>query len=40
VVATGRASFYVYNEPREFDALIEGIEAAARLFRAPVRSGA
>ena len=40
VVATGRASFYVYNEPREFDALVEGIEAAARLFRAPVHTGA
>lgn len=40
VVATGRASFYVYNEPEEFDALIEGIEAAARLFRAPVHTGA
>ncbi|MCH8008467.1 MAG: cysteine desulfurase [Chloroflexi bacterium] len=40
VVATGRASFYVYNEPTEFDALIEGIEAAARLFRAPVHTGA
>ena len=40
VVATGRASFYVYNEATEFDALIEGIEAAARLFRAPVHTGA
>jgi len=40
VVATGRASFYVYNEETEFDALIEGIEAAARLFSAPVHTGA
>ena len=40
VVATARASFYVYNEKEEFDALIEGIEAAARLFRAPVHTGA
>ncbi len=40
VVATGRASFYVYNEAKEFDALIEGIEAAVRLFRAPVHTGA
>ncbi len=40
VVATARASFYVYNEQEEFDALIEGIEAAARLFRVPVHTGA
>ncbi len=40
VVATARASFYVYNEKEEFDALIEGIEAAARLFRVPVHTGA
>jgi cysteine desulfurase/selenocysteine lyase len=39
VVATARASFYVYNSSEELDALIEGIEAAARLFSAPVRSG-
>ena len=31
-VATGRASFYVYNREDEVDALIEGIYAAARLF--------
>ncbi|MCH7488265.1 MAG: cysteine desulfurase [Chloroflexi bacterium] len=36
VVATARASFYVYNSEEELDALVEGIEAAARLFRAPV----
>ena len=35
VVATARASFYVYNTIDELDALVEGIQAAARLFRAP-----
>ena len=40
VVATGRASFYVYNAGEELDALMEGIEAAKRLFRAPARTGA
>ena len=35
VVATARASFYVYNKEEELDALIEGIQAAVRLFRAP-----
>jgi cysteine desulfurase/selenocysteine lyase len=35
VVATARASFYVYNTIEELDVLAEGIEAAARLFRAP-----
>jgi len=39
VVATGRASFYVYNTEEELDALIEGIEATERLFRAPARTG-
>ena len=39
VVATARASFYVYNTNEELDVLVEGIEAAARLFSAPVRSG-
>ncbi len=40
VVATARASFYVYNDKEEFDALIEGIEEAARMFSVPVRTGA
>ena len=39
VVATARASFYVYNTGDELDALVEGIEAAARLFRAPALTG-
>ncbi|MDP3766473.1 MAG: cysteine desulfurase, partial [Dehalococcoidia bacterium] len=36
VVATARASFYVYNTREELDVLVEGIEATKRLFRAPV----
>jgi cysteine desulfurase/selenocysteine lyase len=39
VVATARASFYVYNAIEELDVLVEGIQAAERLFRAPVHSG-
>ncbi|MEX1253677.1 MAG: cysteine desulfurase [Dehalococcoidia bacterium] len=39
VVATARASFYVYNTSEELDTLVEGVEAAARLFNAPVHSG-
>jgi len=39
VVAMGRASFYVYNTEEELDALVEGIEATKRLFRAPARTG-
>ena len=38
-VATARASFYVYNTVEELDALVEGIQATARLFRAPVHTG-
>ena len=38
-VATARASFYLYNTVDELDALVEGIQAAARLFRAPVHTG-
>jgi cysteine desulfurase/selenocysteine lyase len=38
VVATARASFYVYNAEEELDALVEGIQAAARLFRAPAHT--
>ena len=40
VVATARASFYIYNRENELDTLIEGIEAAARLFRAPASTRA
>ncbi|MBV9879268.1 MAG: SufS family cysteine desulfurase, partial [Gemmatirosa sp.] len=32
VPATTRASFYVYSEPADVDALVEGVEAARRLF--------
>ena len=39
-VATARASFYIYNTVDELDTLIEGIEAAARLFRAPAATRA
>lgn len=39
VVATARASFYVYNEEQELDALVDGIEAAVRLFRVPAHTG-
>jgi cysteine desulfurase/selenocysteine lyase len=39
VVATARASFYVYNTIEELDVLVEGIQDAARLFRAPARTG-
>ncbi|MEX2159507.1 MAG: cysteine desulfurase [Dehalococcoidia bacterium] len=40
VVATARASFYIYNTVEELDVLVEGIEAAKRLFREPARTGA
>jgi cysteine desulfurase/selenocysteine lyase len=40
VVATARASFYIYNTVEELDTLVEGIEAAARLFRAPAATRA
>jgi len=39
VVATARASFYLYNELNELDAMIEGIEEAARMFRVPAPTG-
>jgi cysteine desulfurase/selenocysteine lyase len=32
VPATTRASFYVYSEPSDVDALVDGVEAARRLF--------
>lgn len=31
--ATARASFYIYNTPRDVDALAEGIEKAAHVFK-------
>jgi len=40
VVATARASFYVYNTVDELDSLVEGIEATRRLFSAPARTRA
>ncbi len=39
-VATARASFYVYNTVEELDALVEGIHATERLFRAPAHTRA
>jgi cysteine desulfurase/selenocysteine lyase len=39
VTATARASFYIYNTIEELDTLAQGIESAARLFRAPARTG-
>jgi cysteine desulfurase/selenocysteine lyase len=32
VVATARASFYVYNEPAEIDRLVEALDMVRRLF--------
>ncbi|HEX2719059.1 MAG TPA: aminotransferase class V-fold PLP-dependent enzyme, partial [Gemmatimonadaceae bacterium] len=32
VVATARASFYVYSEPADVDALVEGVRDAQRIF--------
>ncbi len=40
VVATARASFYVYNTIEELDVLVEGIQDTARLFRAPATTRA
>jgi len=31
--ATARASFYVYNKREDVDALVEGLEKAARVFK-------
>jgi len=36
VSATTRASFYVYSEPADVDALTDGVEAARRLFAGAV----
>jgi cysteine desulfurase/selenocysteine lyase len=36
VMATARASFYVYNRRQEVDALAEGIREVARFFRDPI----
>ncbi len=38
VVATARASFYIYNREDEVDALIEGIVASDRIFGNAVRA--
>ena len=40
VVATARASFYLYNTIEELDVLVEGIEAAEKLFRVPAHTRA
>jgi cysteine desulfurase / selenocysteine lyase len=32
VPGTARASFYIYNEKREIDALVEALQKAERLF--------
>ncbi len=40
VVATARASFYIYNVESEVDALIDGIAASDRIFGDVVRAGA
>ena len=32
IVATARASFYVYNDERDIDALVEGIMKAREIF--------
>jgi cysteine desulfurase/selenocysteine lyase len=32
VAATARASFWVYSEPADVDALVDGVAAAQRLF--------
>jgi len=36
VPATTRASFYVYSDASDVDALVEGVEAARRLFAGAV----
>ena len=40
IAATARASFYIYNTVDELDTLLEGIEAAAKVFRAPAATRA
>jgi cysteine desulfurase/selenocysteine lyase len=40
VVATARASFYIYNRKDEVDALVEGIRATDRIFGNVARVGA
>ena len=39
VVATARASFYIYNRPQEIDALTKGILEAARFFGDAIGTG-
>jgi cysteine desulfurase/selenocysteine lyase len=36
VPATARASFYVYNDRDDVDALVEGLREARRTFKLPV----
>jgi cysteine desulfurase/selenocysteine lyase len=31
--ATARASFYIYNTEADVDALVEGLEKAAKVFK-------
>jgi cysteine desulfurase / selenocysteine lyase len=40
VSATARASFYVYNDERDVDALVRAIERAKALFAAPTTMSA
>jgi cysteine desulfurase/selenocysteine lyase len=40
VVATARASFYLYNTKEEVDALVEGLGAADRIFGDVARAAA
>lgn len=39
VSATARASFYVYNDERDVDALVRGLQRAAALFEVAATSG-
>jgi cysteine desulfurase / selenocysteine lyase len=40
VSATARASFFVYSEPDDVDALVRGVEAARELFGGSIRAAA
>ena len=40
VSATARASFFVYSEPDDVEALVRGVEAARELFGGSIRAGA
>jgi hypothetical protein len=39
VSATARASFFVYNDTRDVDALVAGVHKAQALFGGPQRRG-